>query len=129
MPMSKLSDAAKETVQDARAAIRESGEAAAAASGDIQADLQALRDDVTRLAQEIADILAVQGGKAWHHARAGVDEAMADAEDGGRDAADALREVGDNMRDAIDKSLQERPYTTLALALGLGFLLGATWRR
>jgi ElaB/YqjD/DUF883 family membrane-anchored ribosome-binding protein len=125
--MSKLSDAAKETVQDARAAIKESGKAASAASGDIQADLQALRDDVARLAQEIADIFAGEGGKAWR--RAGVDQAMADAGERGRDAVDAVREVGDNMRDAIDKSLRERPYTTLALALGLGFLLGANWRR
>jgi ElaB/YqjD/DUF883 family membrane-anchored ribosome-binding protein len=127
--MSKLSDAASETVQDARDAIKESGKAASAASGDIQADLQALHDDVSRLARQIADIFAAQGGKAWQHARAGVDEAVADAEDRGRDAAEAVREVADNMRDAIDKSLQERPYTTLALALGIGFLLGATWRR
>jgi ElaB/YqjD/DUF883 family membrane-anchored ribosome-binding protein len=127
--MSKLSDAAKETVQDAGAASKESRKAASAASGDVQADLQALRDDVARLAQEIADIFADEGAKAWRSARAGVDEAMADAEGRGRDAVDAVREVGDNMREAIDKSLQERPYATLALALGLGFLLGANWRR
>jgi ElaB/YqjD/DUF883 family membrane-anchored ribosome-binding protein len=131
--MSKISDAAKETVQetsrDARDAIKESSGAAAAASGDIQADIQALRDDVARLAQQIADIFAAQGGKAWGHARAGVDEALADVESRGREAVDAVREVGDNMREAIDTSLQERPYTTLALALGLGFLFGATWRR
>lgn len=58
-----------------------------------------------------------------------MDEAFADAEGRGRDAVDAVREVGDNMRDAIDTSLQERPYTTLALALGIGFLFGASWRR
>jgi ElaB/YqjD/DUF883 family membrane-anchored ribosome-binding protein len=129
MPMSKLSDAAKETVQDAREAIKESGKAASAASGDIQADLQALRDDVARLARQIADIFAAQGGKTWQRARAGVDEALADAEDRGQDAVDAVREVGDNMAEAIDKSLHERPYTTLALALGLGFLFGTIWRR
>jgi ElaB/YqjD/DUF883 family membrane-anchored ribosome-binding protein len=127
--MSKISDAAKETVQDARDAIRESGKAAAAASGDIQADIQALRDDVARLAKQIADIFAAQGNKAWSHARVGVDEALADVENRGREAVDAVREVGDNMREAIDTSLQERPYTTLALALGIGFLFGATWRR
>ena len=127
--MSKLSDAAKETVQDARDAIKESGKAASAASGDIQADLQALRADVTRLVQQIADIFAAQGGKAWGHAFSGVDEAMADAGERGRDAVEAVREVGDNMFEAIDKSLQERPYTTLAIALGIGFLFGAAWRR
>ena len=127
--MSNLSNAAKETVQDARDAIKESGKAASAASGDIQADLQALRDDVAKLAQQIADIFAAKGGKVWDRARSGVDEALADVEDKGRDALDAVREVGDNLAGAIDESLKQRPYTTLALALGLGFLFGATWRR
>jgi ElaB/YqjD/DUF883 family membrane-anchored ribosome-binding protein len=127
--MANFSNAAKETVQDARDAIKESGKAASAASGDIQADLQALRDDVARLAQQIADIFAAKGNKAWDRARSGVDEAMADVEDRGREALDAVREVGENMAGAIDESLKQRPYTTLALALGIGFLFGATWRR
>ncbi|HEY3642616.1 MAG TPA: hypothetical protein VGL31_16100 [Xanthobacteraceae bacterium] len=127
--MANLSDAAKETVQDVRDAIKESGKAAAAASGDIQADLQALRDDVARLAQQIADIFAAKGGNAWRHARSGMDEAIADVEGRGRDAIDAVREVGDNLAGAIDESLKQRPYTTLALALGIGFLFGASWRR
>ena len=127
--MSNLSNAAKETVQDARDAIKESGKAASAASGDIQADLQALRDDVARLAQQIADIFAAKGGRAWDRARSGVDEAIAGAEGKGQDALDAVREVGDNMFEAIDESLEHRPYTTLAIALGIGFLFGAIWRR
>jgi ElaB/YqjD/DUF883 family membrane-anchored ribosome-binding protein len=127
--MANLSDAAKETVRDARDAIKESGKAASAASGDIQADLQALRDDVARLAQQIADIFAAKGDKVWQRARSGVDEAIAGAEDRGRDAVDAMREVGDNFFEAIDESLEHRPYTTLAIALGIGFLFGATWRR
>jgi ElaB/YqjD/DUF883 family membrane-anchored ribosome-binding protein len=127
--MSNFSDAAKGTVQDARDAIKESGKAASAASGDIQADLQALRDDVARLAQQIAEIFAAKGSKAWRRARSGVDEAIADVEHRGRDAVDAVREVGDNVADAIDESLKHRPYTTLALAVGIGFLFGATWRR
>jgi ElaB/YqjD/DUF883 family membrane-anchored ribosome-binding protein len=127
--MSNFSDAAKGTVQDARDAIKESGKAASAASGDIQADLQALRDDVARLAQQIAEIFAAKGSKAWSRARSGVDEAIADVEHRGRDAVDAVREVGDNVAEAIDESLKHRPYTTLALAVGIGFLFGATWRR
>jgi ElaB/YqjD/DUF883 family membrane-anchored ribosome-binding protein len=127
--MANLSDAAKETVQDARDASKESGKAAAAAAGDIQADLQALRDDVARLARQLADILAAEGGKAWDRARSGVDEAIADVEDRGRDAVDAVREVGENLAGAIDESLKHRPYTTLALAAGIGFLFGATWQR
>jgi ElaB/YqjD/DUF883 family membrane-anchored ribosome-binding protein len=42
---------------------------------------------------------------------------------------DGVREVRDNVADAIDKSLESRPYTTLLLAVGLGFLIGALWAR
>jgi ElaB/YqjD/DUF883 family membrane-anchored ribosome-binding protein len=40
-----------------------------------------------------------------------------------------VQEVGDRMADVIDESLRTRPYTTLAVALGIGFLFGAMWRR
>jgi ElaB/YqjD/DUF883 family membrane-anchored ribosome-binding protein len=42
---------------------------------------------------------------------------------------DGVRDVRDNLADAIDKSLKERPYTTLLLAVGVGFVLGALWAR
>ena len=54
---------------------------------------------------------------------------MSGAQDTGRDAADALREVSDHFVEAIDESIKTRPYTTLAIAAGLGFLFGMTWRR
>ena len=54
---------------------------------------------------------------------------VAGAQDTGREAVDAVREVSDNFVDAIDKSIKTRPYTTLAIVAGLGFLFGATWRR
>jgi hypothetical protein len=47
--------------------------------------------------------------------------------DTGLEAVNAVREVRDNMSTALDKSLQTRPYTTLALAAILGFVLGALW--
>ena len=54
---------------------------------------------------------------------------MSDASARGQEAVNAVREVGDTMVDAIDESLTKRPYTTLALAVAIGFLFGATWRR
>ena len=55
--------------------------------------------------------------------------AISDAQEKGAEAADAVREIGDNFIEAIDKSLKQRPYATLAVAVGIGFLLGALWRR
>jgi ElaB/YqjD/DUF883 family membrane-anchored ribosome-binding protein len=119
----------RETVKDAKDAARESGKAASAASGDIQADLEALRSDVTRLGNQLADIFASRGGAAWSRARTNVEGVMSDVSAKGQEAVEAVREVGDNVVDAVDESLKTRPYTTLALAVGIGFLFGATWRR
>ncbi len=127
--MSNPSNTARDPFKDAKDAVRESATAASAASGDIQADLEALRADVSGLTQQIADILAAKGNAAWRKAKSNLEGVISDAESKGMEAVDAVREVGDNMADAIDESLKRRPYTTLALAVGIGFLFGATWRR
>ena len=118
-------DAAK----DAREGLRDVKKAANEASGDIQADLQALRDDFARLAEQVSEILGTKGSAAWQKARSSVDDMVAGAQDTGREAVDAMREVSDNFVEAIDELIKTRPYTTLAIVAGLGFLFGATWRR
>ncbi len=127
--MSNTSSVARDTISEAKGAAHDIGKAAAAASGDVHDDLAALRDDLARLTRQIADIVAARGGATWRKARSNVEGVLNEAQDKGLEAVDAVREVGDNMVDAIDVSLKTRPYTTLALALGIGFLFGATWRR
>jgi ElaB/YqjD/DUF883 family membrane-anchored ribosome-binding protein len=122
-----MRDTAKETTPGARETVRDFGKGAA--SADIASDLQALRDDFARLAEQVGDMLANRGNAAWQRAKSSVDDAMSGAQDTGRDAADALREVSDHFVEAIDESIKTRPYTTLAIAAGLGFLFGMTWRR
>ena len=61
--------------------------------------------------------------------RANVRRVVSEAQDQGAGAVDAVRDVRDSVADAIDKSLERRPYTTLLLAVGLGFVLGAIWAR
>jgi len=124
-----MSNMARDTIKEAKDAARDTGQAASEASGDIQADLAALRDDVSRLASQIGDILSARGGAVWRKAKSNVGGVVSDVQDKGMEAAGAVREVGDNMVDAIDESLKRRPYTTLALAAAIGFLFGATWRR
>jgi ElaB/YqjD/DUF883 family membrane-anchored ribosome-binding protein len=120
--MSTMANEAKEGLKEARRAT-------SAASGDVQQDLEALREDVSRLATQLAGIVGTRGNAAWRRASSTVEGVVSDVQDKGMEAVDAVREVGDNMVDAIDESLKRRPYTTLALAVGLGFLFGATWRR
>ena len=127
--MSNMSNMARDTAKDAKDAARDVNKAASAGAKDIQEDLEALRDDVTRLTQQLANIVAAKGNKAWRRARSNAEGLVSDAQDMGMEAIGAVREVGDNVVDAIDESLRKRPYTTLAIAAGIGFLFGATWRR
>jgi ElaB/YqjD/DUF883 family membrane-anchored ribosome-binding protein len=126
---STASNTIRDTVKDARDGVREVRNATSAASGDIQNDLQALRDDFGRLAEQVGDILTNKGNAAWRRAKSSVDDVVTNAQGKGRDAAGAMRDVSDNFVDAIDESIKSRPYATLALVAGLGFLFGTTWRR
>jgi ElaB/YqjD/DUF883 family membrane-anchored ribosome-binding protein len=125
---STVRDTIRDTVRDAKEAANDTRRAAASASGDINADVEALRGDIARLAGQIADILAAKGNVAFGRAKANVEGLMSDATAKGQEAVDAVREVSDNMVGAIDDSLKKRPYTTLAIAVGIGFLLGITRR-
>ena len=127
--MSSISNTIRDTAKNAKDAGREAGQAASAGARDIQADLVGLRDDVARLTHQIADIFAAKGTASWQRAKSDLDGVISDAGEKGREAIGAVREVGDNLVDAVDKSLKQRPYTELALAVGLGFLFGAIWRR
>jgi ElaB/YqjD/DUF883 family membrane-anchored ribosome-binding protein len=126
---STVSGSMRDATSEAREGVREMGRAAGAASGDLQKDLQLLRDDFSRLAQQVADIVANRGNAAWQRARSGVDGVMSDAQEKGQEAVDAMREVSDKFIEAVDDSIKNRPYTTLAMAVGLGFLFGAILRR
>ncbi len=88
-----------------------------------------MRDDVTRLTAQIAEIFASKGNAAWTRARSNVEDAVSDAGARGHEAMDAVRGAGDDVVEALANSLKKRPYTTLAVAAGIGFLIGAIWRR
>jgi ElaB/YqjD/DUF883 family membrane-anchored ribosome-binding protein len=91
-------------------------------------------------ADALKDDLASKGAAAFREAKANVESVIADAGEKGQQALnyagqqgqkamDNVREVGDTLAVALEKSVTKRPYTTLALAVGLGFLFGAIWRR
>jgi uncharacterized protein YjbJ (UPF0337 family) len=46
------------------------------------------------------------------------------ARDKTADAAESLRESAGDVDDFIRSTIEQRPYTTAALALGIGFLIG-----
>ncbi len=125
--MSTASTAANDAGETAADAIRQARKAASAAGGNMENDLQSLREEFARLADQVASMVA--GSAAWRRAKSSIDDAVAGAEDKGREAATAVREVSGHFVDAIDESIKTRPYTTLAIVAGIAFLFGATWRR
>src|SRR5215467_2557450 len=118
---SSVSDSVREVGKESREARK--------TSGDIQSDLQTLRDEFRRLAAQVGNMVADKGTEAWQRARPSVEGVASDAQEKGREAVDAVRDVTDNFVDAIDESIKERPYTTLALFAIVGFFLGTMWRR
>ncbi len=67
---------------------------------DVQRDLVALRNDVSRLSQELTNYVSKTGRKA-------------------------LRDANEQLEDTI----RERPLVAVAIAMGLGLVCGAILRR
>jgi ElaB/YqjD/DUF883 family membrane-anchored ribosome-binding protein len=80
-------------------------------------------------ARAARDDIAATGAAAFRDARASVEGAMADVGERGKEALQSARDVRDTFADALLESLETRPYATLAVVAGLGFLAGAIWRR
>ena len=100
---------------------------------DIQGDLKQLREDVGRLAQQMTTILTDSGDEALGEIKGRVRQLREDLNDTMNGASErgreAFGEVTETLGEAVETSLREHPITTVALAVGLGFLVGTAWRR
>jgi uncharacterized protein YjbJ (UPF0337 family) len=56
-------------------------------------------------------------------------EVYGQAKETAADAAEAIRESAGEAGDFLRTTIEERPYTTAAIALGIGFLIGRFGRR
>jgi ElaB/YqjD/DUF883 family membrane-anchored ribosome-binding protein len=104
--------------------------------GDIEKQLETIRADIAQLAQQVSDLIGeakddtmAQVREQVRRAKAQADSVLSGAKDSGREAVDAFRDVADTFGDALEDSLKRRPYATLAMAAGIGFLFGVAWRR
>ena len=55
-------------------------------------------------------------------------KATAQAENAAYEATESVRDVANNFGNALDRSLERQPMTTLAMAVAFGFVLGALWK-
>jgi ElaB/YqjD/DUF883 family membrane-anchored ribosome-binding protein len=57
-----------------------------------------------------------------------VESTVSDIAARGREASRSVRDVADNFGTALDRSLERQPMTTVAMAVAVGFVLGALWK-
>ena len=98
----------------------------------LQKDLNAVKNDVSALTEQITDALNAFTGQAskqakrnYRDARSRADGVMSDLQDRGSAAYDAAYSMEETLEDAIT----QRPIASVGLALGLGLLIGMAWRR
>jgi ElaB/YqjD/DUF883 family membrane-anchored ribosome-binding protein len=96
-------------------------------------NLQSLRDEFGALSADMARLMDSSDQRGsdelknrMSEIRARFESAMSEGGDGARDA---IRELGENAADFVEESLRERPIATIALAAGLGFIVGVALRR
>jgi ElaB/YqjD/DUF883 family membrane-anchored ribosome-binding protein len=106
------------------------------AHADLEKDMTAVKNDIAHLSQQIADAVNALGAAAQsqtrrglRRARSNVDAVVSDASDRAGVVASAAQDAAASVGDTLAEVIQERPLATVAMALGIGFLIGVTWRR
>jgi ElaB/YqjD/DUF883 family membrane-anchored ribosome-binding protein len=61
-------------------------------------------------------------------AKQNIDAAAGQLQNAANTTGKQVGAVAGNMQKAVDKSLTDQPYTTLAMAAAVGFVLGAIWK-
>jgi ElaB/YqjD/DUF883 family membrane-anchored ribosome-binding protein len=110
-----------------------SAKSTANAVQDIQRDMQALREDLSTLMQQISGMVGDGGDEAAgvlkeqiRRMQRRVDEVASGATERGIEAINGISErVSDGLEDAFHK----HPVSTVAIAAGLGYLFGAVTAR
>ena len=102
----------------------------------LEKDVAAVKNDISALTEQITDALNSFAGTAgkqarsgYKQARANVDSAVDDLSERGSAAMDAAQDAATSIEETLQDLIHERPLATVGLALGLGFLIGAAWRR
>ena len=102
----------------------------------LEKDVAAVKDDIAALTDQITDVLngfagtaKKQARRGYKQARANVDATVDDLSDRGGAMMDAAQDAAHSLEESLEDVIQQRPLATVGLALGLGFLIGVTWRR
>lgn len=102
----------------------------------LQKDVAAVKNDISALADQISDVIQAfkgdarkQAKRTYKQARSNVNSLMSDASRQGSEALDAAQEYASTLEESLEDAITQRPLAAVGLAVGLGFLIGVTWRR
>jgi ElaB/YqjD/DUF883 family membrane-anchored ribosome-binding protein len=99
-------------------------------------DVETVKNDLSSLADQLSEAIGSLSGEArkqarrtYKQARANVDTMMSDASKHGGEALDAAQDYAASLEETLEDAITQRPLAAVGLAIGLGFLIGVTWRR
>jgi ElaB/YqjD/DUF883 family membrane-anchored ribosome-binding protein len=102
----------------------------------LEKDVTAVKNDISALTDQITDVLnsfagtaTKQARRGYKEARANVDTAVDDMSERGSAMMGAAQDAAHSIEESLEDVITQRPLATVGIALGLGFLIGATWRR
>ena len=102
----------------------------------LEKDVTAVKNDISALTDQITDVLnsfagtaSKQARRGYKQAQANVDSAVDDVSERGSAMMDAAHDAAMSIEESLEDVITQRPLATVGIALGLGFLIGATWRR
>jgi ElaB/YqjD/DUF883 family membrane-anchored ribosome-binding protein len=102
----------------------------------LEKDVAAVKNDIAALTDQITDALNSFAGAARKQARRGykqarenVDATVDDMGERGSAMMDAAQDAAYSIEETLEDVITQRPLATVGIALGLGLLIGMTWRR
>jgi ElaB/YqjD/DUF883 family membrane-anchored ribosome-binding protein len=97
--------------------------------GNVKNDISALADQITDALNALAGTAGKQARRGYKNARANVDSVVDDLSERSGAMMGAAQDAAASVEETLENVITERPLATVGLALGLGFLIGVTWRR
>ncbi len=102
----------------------------------LQKDFDAVKNDISALADQLSDLIEAfkgdarkQAKRTYKQARANAESVMSDVGKRGSEALDAAQDYAGTLEESLEDAITQRPLAAVGLAVGLGFLIGVTWRR
>ena len=95
----------------------------------VKSDIAALTDQITDALNTFASATGKQARRGYKQARENMDSTLDDVSERGSAMMGAAQDAYGSIEETLEDAITHRPLATVGIALGIGFLIGAAWRR